>query len=990
MIPFYKNKISRFFPLPLFFALVVFTGISNRAVAQCPPNIDFEDGTFNGWTCYTGNVAYAGGVNVITLNAVPGPVPGRHEMLSAVPGNGRDPFGLFPQNCPNGSNHSIKLGNASGGAQAEGVSYTFTIPPGQNQFSLIYHYAVVFQGPTHLDAQQPRLVIEVNNLTDGTTLPCSSFIFFYRASNPFPGFFLSQNNNTGTPVWCKNWAANTINLDGNAGKTFQIFFKTADCTFSAHFGYAYLDVNTECSSSFTGATFCPDDTAVNVTAPSGYQGYTWYNGLHTQVIGNTQTLTLNPPPLSGDSVLVDLTPYNGYGCLATLTAHLWDTLTVHAYAGKDTTICNNATVQLGGPPVTGLVYSWTPAAGLSDSTIANPVATVTNSISYVLSVMHDGGGCLTKDTVNINMVNYDTTMLVNGPLSYCTASGQSVVLKIQSADSIQWYRNGIAIPGANQTQYTVTQTGDYNAILFSFAGCSFNTRIQHIDIFQSPVAGFTSNALNQCFTGNQFIFTNTSTTTAGTLLYNWDLGDGSTATTTDVTHSYTQPGTYIVKMKVSGDGGCSDSSTVTVQVFPSPIAGFTVNNVNQCFKNNRFTFTNTSTITAGNLIYNWDLGDGTLLTTKDVMHSYLLPGTYTVNLLVSNNVGNCTDSKSFVVNVNASPVAGFSVNNLNQCFPGHQFIFTNNSSISSGTMQYTWDLGDGTTQSAKDISYSYAKPGTYTVKLLVTSTSGCLDSSSTSVNVYPMPTANFTAQPACINLPVPLRNNTINNTGSPINYLWDFGNGQSSNLHSPSYGYPSPGTYTIKLSVSTAQCPLPLSTMQQDVVIDLPQPGISYPVKDAVINFPEQLQARPIGNNIVWFPGTNLDNRNSYTPIFRGLNPQLYLIQLRTATGCLTVDSQLVKTHKKIAIYVPTAFTPGDNGLNNYLRPLLMGFDKVNYFRIYNRWGGLMFEMKSDRPGWDGKINGMPQEMQTVVWMIEAVDVDGVTHHQQGTTVLMR
>lgn len=66
-----------------------------------------------------------------------------------------------------------------------------------------------------------------------------------------------------------------------------------------------------------------------------------------------------------------------------------------------------------------------------------------------------------------------------------------------------------------------------------------------------------------------------------------------------------------------------------------------------------------------------------------------------------------------------------------------------------------------------------------------------------------------------------------------------------------------------------------------------------------------------------------------------------------------------------------------------------MGFDRVNYFRIYNRWGKLLFEMKSDQPGWDGKLGNIPQEIQTVVWMIEAIDVDGIIHHKQGTTVLM-
>ena len=106
--------------------------------------------------------------------------------------------------------------------------------------------------------------------------------------------------------------------------------------------------------------------------------------------------------------------------------------------------------------------------------------------------------------------------------------------------------------------------------------------------------------------------------------------------------------------------------------------------------------------------------------------------------------------------------------------------------------------------------------------------------------------------------------------------------------------------------------------------------------------------------------------------------------------GCVTVDTQIVKTLKKILISVPASFTPNNDGKNDLLRPLLFGFEKVNYFRVFNRWGKLLYQMQSDRPGWDGKLNGATQETQTVVWMIEAIDVDGTLHRQKGTTVLIR
>jgi gliding motility-associated-like protein len=209
-------------------------------------------------------------------------------------------------------------------------------------------------------------------------------------------------------------------------------------------------------------------------------------------------------------------------------------------------------------------------------------------------------------------------------------------------------------------------------------------------------------------------------------------------------------------------------------------------------------------------------------------------------------------------------------------------------------------------------------------------------------------------------------------------------------VQNPVYSYPVEGNYTITLTISTVQCPQTKTVKQFDVRIDAPATGIRYPDKEAIMNFPEPLEARRIGNSVLWEPPVSLDFSKSFTPNFKGIDPQLYRIRIKTATGCLTTDTLYVKTRKKIDIYVPTAFTPDGNGRNEYLRPYLHSFKKVNFFRVYNRWGKLLFQMQNDTPGWDGRVNGVVQEMQTVIWMIEAVDVDGVTHKRQGTSILIR
>ncbi len=971
--------------------IILVIGSFLSCYAQCPSNLDFEMGDFTGWQCYTGTVAINGGVNVMNLIPSGGPIPGRHTMLSATPGDGDDPYGRFPRNCPNGSGNSIQLGDATvtaGTTRAQGVSYLFTIPAGQNEFNLIYQYAVVFRegaGTNHSLAQQARFNIEIRNVTDNTTLGCSSFTFV--ATSGLPGFFSSAIDPT---VKCKDWSAASINLNGNAGKTIEIFFKTSTCTPSGHFGYAYIDINTECSSSFVGATYCPDDAFVNVTGPFGYQTYTWWNSSFTTILGNTQTLNFTPPPPAGTIVAVVIDPYNGYGCRDTLYAQMLDTLSIQAQAGPDRLSCNNNPVQLGAAPRPRYLYSWLPVAGLSNPNIANPIASPNVTTEYIVTTTSDGGGCATKDTVWVNAAVIDTTFELIGSTNYCIDGTQFTTLKVLPHDSIQWYRNSIAIPGANQTLLNVIQSGTYHATLFSFVGCNLSTSTKVINIYPTPEAGFFVDNPNQCHLNNQFIFTDTSKIASGTINYSWNMGDGNVITSQNVTHSYAQPGTYNIELIITSDNGCKDTASFSVTVHPLPAASFNASATETCFKNHQFIFTNTSADTLGNLRYLWNMGDGNTFTTRNVTHTYAVAAQYDVKLLITTDIG-CVDSLIIPVAINPSPSAGFTVNTVQQCFNNNQFVLTDISVLSNAVVQYLWNLGDGNTASTQNVTHNYSQPGDYIIKLLLVSDKGCNDSLSIPVKVFPFAIADFLIQPICTNIRLPLINKTINNTNGNLNYLWGFGNGQTSIDRSPIFQYTTAGIYNVSLTVNNNQCPQTITVKSLTVNIDAPAAGINYPVKEAIMNFSERLTARPIGNNVIWYPPTSLDNRFSYAPNFRGLNPQLYTIQLKTVTGCITVDTQFVNTRKKIEIYVPTGFSPSTSaGENDFLRPTLMGFSKVNYFRVYNRWGKLLFQMKSDRPGWDGKVNGVVQEMQTLVWMIEAEDIDGKLHKRQGTTILIR
>jgi gliding motility-associated-like protein len=113
-------------------------------------------------------------------------------------------------------------------------------------------------------------------------------------------------------------------------------------------------------------------------------------------------------------------------------------------------------------------------------------------------------------------------------------------------------------------------------------------------------------------------------------------------------------------------------------------------------------------------------------------------------------------------------------------------------------------------------------------------------------------------------------------------------------------------------------------------------------------------------------------------------------VEIKTASGCTTIDTQLVKTVKAADIVVPSAFTPNKDGLNDFLHPVLLGIKELKYFRVYNRWGQLLYDMRSNGDGWDGTVGGTPQASQVVVWVAEALGVDNRVLTKKGTCVLVR
>ena len=315
--------------------------------------------------------------------------------------------------------------------------------------------------------------------------------------------------------------------------------------------------------------------------------------------------------------------------------------------------------------------------------------------------------------------------------------------------------------------------------------------------------------------------------------------------------------------------------------------------------------------------------------------------------------------------------------------------------LSTGGFAYSWDFGVPgiayDTSNAFEPTYTYADTGTYLVKLVVNRGSTCPDSISRYVKVYPDFASNFSIS----GLPCP--NGQIQftdlstSTFQPINeWSWDFGDGKTSNLQNPVHIYDTGGKFNVVfISKNFKGC---TDTLKKDFEVEKfkPYSGIQ---KDTLIVKGEHINFRGSGGIFyTWTPATYLDNPNIANPI--GYYPDTtriqYIVHVKSEVGCEGNDTIGVWVVNQATLYVPTGFTPNGDGINDILRPIGIGYSKINYFRVYNRWGQVVFYTVYFGEGWDGTMHGKPCDIGTYFWQLSTINRFGVEEKIHGDATLIR
>jgi gliding motility-associated-like protein len=619
-------------------------------------------------------------------------------------------------------------------------------------------------------------------------------------------------------------------------------------------------------------------------------------------------------------------------------------------------------------PNTGLISGTAPAQGIYVVTVCveeirggQVIATQRKDLQI------KAGGCdiakaqLKPDYITCDGLSYTLFNLSNSPLinSYFWDFG----------DPGSGANNISTVPSPT---HTFSAAGDYTVKLVTNRGqeCSDSTTTI-VKVWPGFFPNFNSAGI--CLI-NPVFFTDATTTNYGVVnSWSWNFGDGSAISNDqNPSHRYAAIGPKNIQLIVSNSKGCVDTISKVVDIIDKPPITLAFRDTLIC------SLDDLQLQASGTGNFSWTPSAGVLnANTGTPTVDPPVTTTYYVTL----NEQGCINTDSVRVRV----VDFVTVNEMADttiCRTDPVQLH-----IDSDGLRYEWSpapmLDDPTKQDP--IAFTGVTQ-TYTVIARIGS---CNTTRDINILTDPYPVANAGADTLiCYNTPAQLHG-THDGTEffwSPISTLIN------SNTLNP-IAYPAINTQYVLTSIDrNPGCPKP----GRDTVLVNVLPKIRpFAGNDTMVVVSQPLQLNAEGGVAYqWSPATGLNMTNIKNPIGiygSEVDSVRYYVEVFNEAGCsdtATVKVIVFKTNPYV--FVPTGFTPNGDGLNDLVKPIAVGVQKINTFRIYNRWGQLVFATTTNGHGWDGTIGGSPQGSNVFVWMVNAVDYLGKPIFLKGTVTLIR
>lgn len=566
----------------------------------------------------------------------------------------------------------------------------------------------------------------------------------------------------------------------------------------------------------------------------------------------------------------------------------------------------------------------------------------------------------------------------NPPLDFVTCDGFTINFTNKSTGSIQNYfwdfgDNSTAADTSSLVTptYTYADTGLYKVTLIVNRGL-LCTDTGHTTIGVYPGFFPDFSAITTC-KGSPTQFTDGTTTKYGTVnSWRWDFGN--TAATNDTAHikdplyTYGSPGSYDVQLIVGNSKGCIDTIQKTVPVLDKPTLSIT-NDTLIC----DIDTLQLNAVGSGNFNWtpNYNINN---INAQNPLVSPDVPTKYVVTLDAGPG---CTNTDSVYVDVK-SFVTLSAPNDTTIC-SGDTITL----SPSSDALNYMWSPpGSLDDPAKKNPAVTPASDTKYTV---IGNIGKCQATASVTVKVVPYPSVTLSPDAGiCYGDSIQLNAqiNASSFTWSPQSNII------KSNTLNPIV-FPASTTDYILTVTDNKGCPKPVS---DSVTITVIPPIQAFAGNDTNIVVNQPLQLIATGGSIYeWQPPVGLSRTDIFNPVAILQHNQKYIVKVSTPEGCFAYDTVNVTVFTTPpSFFVPNAFTPNADNRNDTFKPIAAGIAEFRYFRVYNRWGQLVFNTNQLKNGWNGTLNGRDQPQGVYVWVAEGVTYTGTTIKEKGTVVLIR
>ncbi len=783
------------------------------------------------------------------------------------------------------------------------------------------------------------------------------------------------------------------------------------------------------TASFTYNTACQGEKVNfnNTTTPANvWTDYAWdfgVDGVIDATSFDTSDVLLPNPTQQPISIPVKLQTKNSY-CTADTVIYVVVNPKPAANAGVDVQVCNGSPVTLNS--TTNALYEWYEGLNVFNTIVGigqsyTTIPTASNNYTVIVTNQY---GCKDTDDVYVAVniapiANFtatdicypNTTVFTNTTTN--TGAGDVYSWLFEAGDSASVF--------SPSYQYHSCGTKPVKLVVKSVNGCT-SVILKNANVFCKPKA--TISTANVC-TYDSAMFTANNVGITALTNYVWDFNyptptvQSNTPIATNASiktpsNLYATDGVKHIALIVKNTEGCADTLIKTMTVYPVPTTIFSASSV--C-KNDSTKFTSTSTVNApDNIIqYQWDYNNDGIYekTSAASVQHYTYPFVYKGDsyLITTSNHG-CKDTALAPVEVYPLPATNMEFTNA--CY-GTPVNFINTSTVGYGSIvasNWKYTFVDSTvTVGTAPTSFTFAQANYYTILLTTSSNYGCKNSRLKIVTVYPTPITDFSAVSVkdCAPFCVTFNNNTtIDVNAVPTNvtsYVWYFGTGDSSNAKNPVYCYASSTDnknklYTLTLTAESNYGCVTTTTKPSYIEV-LPKPTAAFvatPTNAQLsTNLIELVDKSMFGDVITWDYGVPYLPLNTSAPAYQAVSyndsGNFVITQyVQNNFGCTDTAYQPILIIKDYNIFVPSAFTPNDDALNDYFAPKSFGIITFNLL-IFNRWGDVVAKInETTAKGWDGLDDRSYEKCKQDVylWKLNYTTLRGNSGETNGRVTLIR